>query len=78
MCIHVKYSSGEISITCTLTAHGFVLYLSFIKKTAYYAFSAWWAVRTLFYFMCLRFCLKSTLIGCCGAYYIQTLLSSEL
>lgn len=61
MCVHVKYSSGEISITCAFAAYSFVLHLSFIKKTAHYAFSAQWAVRTLFYFMCLRFCLKSTL-----------------
>lgn len=61
MCIHAKYSSDEISITCAFSAYSFVLHLSFIKKTAHYAFSAQWAVRTLFYFMCLKFCLKSTL-----------------
>lgn len=38
MCIHVKYSSGKISITCTFAAHSFVPNLSFIKKTAHYDF----------------------------------------
>lgn len=61
MCVHVKYSSGEISITCTFAVHSFVLYLSFIKKTAHYAFSAQWAIRTLFYFIRLNFRFKITL-----------------
>ena len=34
MCIHVKYSSDEISITCAFAAYSFVPHLSFIKKTA--------------------------------------------
>ncbi len=61
MCIHAKYSSGEISITCTFTVHSFVPHLSFIKKTAHYAFSAQRAIRTLFYFIRLNFRFKSTL-----------------
>ena len=40
MCIHMKYSSCEISITCAFATYSFVLHLSFIKKTAHYAFSA--------------------------------------
>lgn len=61
MCVHVKYSSGEISITCVFAAYSFVSYLSFVKKTAHYAFSAQWAIRTLFYFIRLNFRFKSTL-----------------
>ena len=61
MCIHAKYSSDVISITCAFAAYSFVLHLSFIKKTAHYAFSAQWAIRTLFYFIRLNFRFKSTL-----------------
>ena len=61
MCVHVKHNSSEISITCVLAAYSFVSHLSFIKKTAHYAFSAQWAVRTLFYFIRLNFRFKSTL-----------------
>ena len=61
MCIHVKYSSCEISITCAFATYSFALHLSFIKKTAHYAFSAQRAIRTLFYFIRLNFRFKSTL-----------------
>ena len=61
MCVHVKHNSGEISITCVFAAYSFVSYLSFVKKTAHYAFSAQWAIRTLFYFIRLNFRFKSTL-----------------
>ena len=61
MCVHVKHNSGEISIACVLTAYSFVSHLSFVKKTAHYAFSAQRAIRTLFYFIRLNFRFKSTL-----------------
>ena len=61
MCFHVKHNSGETSITCVLDAYSFVSYLSFVKKTAHCAFSAQWAIQTLFYFIRLNFRFKSTL-----------------
>ena len=61
MCVHVRHNSGEISITCVLAAYSFVSHLSFVKKIAHYAFSAQWAIRTLFYFIRLNFRFKSTL-----------------
>ena len=61
MCVHVKHNSSEISITCVLAAYSFMSHLSFVKKTAHYAFSAQRAIRTLFYFIRLNFRFKSTL-----------------